>query len=101
MLRLPDGRRLRGAAAHARLALTAARHQAALCSAIALRTDPFHAALFVVDLVKARGLTTVIDELLKAIAQHMPRPLAVQVPGHLKKLGRRREERTLAGLLTG
>ncbi|MFE5811376.1 hypothetical protein [Streptomyces sp. NPDC056491] len=69
--------------------------------AIALRTDPFHAALLVVDLVKARGLTTIIDDFLKAIAQHMPRPLAAQVPGHLKKLGRRREERALAALLAG
>ncbi|MFD3330163.1 hypothetical protein [Streptomyces sp. NPDC058701] len=66
---------------------------------IALRTDPLNVALLVVDLAKARGLTTVIDEFLKAIAQHMPRPLAVKVPTHLKKLGRRREERALAGLL--
>ncbi|MEW2635388.1 hypothetical protein AB0903_28025 [Streptomyces sp. NPDC048389] len=68
---------------------------------IALRTDPFHAAHFVAALNKTRGLATAIDEFLKAIAQHMPRPLAEQVPAHLKKLGRRREERTLSALLAG
>lgn len=66
-----------------------------------ISTDPFHAAKFVVALAKDRGLKGVIDEFLKVIAQHMPRPLAAQVPEQPKRLGRRWEAQMLAGLLSG
>ncbi|MFG2227944.1 hypothetical protein [Streptomyces sp. NPDC048644] len=71
----------------------------AYLKAFALRTNPFHAAAFVVALA-ARGLDIAIDEFLRAIALHTPRPLAALTPADLKKLGRRREARTLAGLLS-
>jgi hypothetical protein len=65
----------------------------------AQRTDPVGAAELVRAFAKARGLRPAIDQFLRTVSEHTPRPLAREVPEQLRQLGRRREARLLNELL--
>ncbi|MCY0924014.1 hypothetical protein OS965_38835 [Streptomyces sp. H27-G5] len=63
------------------------------------RTSPQGAAELVEALTKARAPRSLVDQALRTVSQHTPRPLAQQVPEQLRQAGRRREARLLDALL--
>ncbi|WP_406294372.1 hypothetical protein OG948_05905 [Embleya sp. NBC_00888] len=65
----------------------------------AQRTDSLGAAELVQAFAEARGLRASINQFLRMVSEHTPRPLADEVPEHLRQLGRRREARLLAEML--
>ncbi|MFE2500219.1 hypothetical protein [Streptomyces scopuliridis] len=64
------------------------------------RTSAMGAAELVCELAKTRSLRPVVNQFLRTVSAHMPRPLAQKVPEQLRQVGRDGDAQLMAVLLT-